>query len=231
MSATKLEAEKRDTFGKGVARKLRVVGKTPIVIYGHGEEPRHYSVDTHALSLIVRTKNALIDLQFEDGSHQLALVKDVQKDHVRQLIEHADLLIVRKGETVQVEVPLVTEGESFAGTAALLELNTLSVEAPATHIPENFTIDIEGAEEGTQIFAKDIKLPGDVTLLTDAEELIVNVIVPQEDLPEVGEEGAERAEGEAGEVTLPAEEREEKEESAEDEESEEESDAEEKSAE
>ncbi len=155
--AIKLGAEARKDFGKGVARKLRAAGKTPVVVYGHGHDPVHLTVETHPLSLIVRQANALVELKI-DGKPQLVLVKDVQKDPVRQLIEHVDFLIVKKGETVEVEVPVVLEGETFPGTTAIQALNTLLIEAPATSIPENFTVSVEGLEEGTQIAAEDIEL-------------------------------------------------------------------------
>ena len=114
------------------------------------------------------------------GKTQLALVKDVQKDPVRQIIEHLDLVVVRKGEKVTVDVPVHVEGESAAGTIASLDANTLSLEAEATHIPERIIVDIEGAEEGTQIFAKDLTLPEGSTLVSDPETLVVNVTVPAE---------------------------------------------------
>ena len=115
MSETaKLVASARETFGKGVARKLRAAGQTPVVVYGHGSDPVHLSVETHPLSLIVRHKNALIELDIA-GKKRLVLVKDVQKDPVRQIIEHVDLLIIKKGEAVEVEVPILVVGEPFSG--------------------------------------------------------------------------------------------------------------------
>ncbi|MET0976317.1 MAG: 50S ribosomal protein L25/general stress protein Ctc [Leifsonia sp.] len=173
----KVVAETRNSFGKGAARKIRAVGKIPAVIYGHGSDPRHVTLPAHQIGLILRKANALLELDLE-GKTELVLVKDVQKDPVRQIIEHLDLIVVRKGEKVQVEVPVHVQGESFSGTIADLDAKTLLLEAEATHIPENVVVDIEGLEEGAQIFAKDIELPRGSSLLTDPEALVINVHVP-----------------------------------------------------
>ncbi len=173
----KLVAEVRDQFGKGAARKIRAAGKIPAVIYGHGTEPQHVTLPGHEVSLILRKANAVLDLDIA-GTSQLALVKDVQKDPVRQLIEHVDLIVVKKGEKVQVDVPVHVEGESAPGTIHVVDHNTLTVETEATHIPESFTVSIEGLEEGTQILAGQVELPKGTTLVTDAEALVVNVTVP-----------------------------------------------------
>ena len=196
----KVEALARDSFGKGAARKLRAAGQIPAVVYGHGTEPVHVSVPAHQVGLLIRKANAVLDLQI-GGKSQLALVKDVQKDPVHQVIEHLDLIVVKKGEKVQVEVPVHLEGESAPGTVADLDAHTLLLEVEATHIPENVVVSIEGLEEGTQVHAKDVTLPKGAALLSDAEVLVVNVHVPQK-AAEV-EETAE-AEGEAAEA--PAEE-------------------------
>ena len=172
-------AEVRTSFGKGAARKIRAVGKIPAVLYGHGTEPVHITLPGHQVALILRKANAVLDLDIE-GTEQAALVKDVQKDPVLQIIEHIDLIVLRKGEKVQVEVPIHVEGESFAGTLASLDENTLLVEVLAISIPERITVDIEGAVEGTQIFAKDVVLPEGATLVSDPELLVINVTVPEE---------------------------------------------------
>lgn len=197
----KLVASARDAFGKGAARKLRAVGQTPAVLYGHGEAPRHFSVETHPLSLIVRQANALIELDL-DGEDQLALVKDVQRDPVRQVIEHVDLLIVKKGEKVEVEVPIVVEGEPFSGSSAFQELNTLLVKVPAVSIPENYVVDVEGLEEGTQIFVKDLEVGKDTEVLSEEEELVVQILVPIVDTESDADAEAEEPEvvGEAEEA-------------------------------
>ncbi|MCC7128261.1 MAG: 50S ribosomal protein L25/general stress protein Ctc [Microbacteriaceae bacterium] len=170
-------AEPRENFGKGYARRLRMAGRIPAVIYGHGTKPQHVSVPNHEVSLLLRKANAILDLSIE-GKKQLVLVKDVQKDPVRQIIEHLDLVIVKKGEKVHVEVPLHLEGESFSGTIAMVDVSTIKLEVEATHIPERITVNIEGAEEGTQIHAKDVELPEGATLLDEPDLLLVNVIVP-----------------------------------------------------
>ncbi len=203
----KLVAEPREQFGKGFARRIRAAGKIPAVIYGHGTDPQHVTLPGHEVALILRKANQVLELDIS-GKTQLALVKDVQKDPVHQIIEHLDLVVVRKGEKVTVDIPVHVEGTSVAGTIAALDANTLSVEAEATHIPERLTVDIEGAEEGTQIFARDIALPEGSTLVSDPDTLVVNVTIPAAvdlgETPEAeaaeGEEGAEGAEGAEGEA-------------------------------
>ncbi|MCX7521825.1 50S ribosomal protein L25/general stress protein Ctc [Microbacterium sp. STN6] len=170
-------AERRDSFGKGAARKIRAAGKIPAVIYGHGAEPQHVTLPGHQISLLLRRANAVLELDIE-GKSQLVLVKDVQKDPVLQIIEHLDLIVVRKGEKVHVEVPVHLEGEPFSGTIAMLEVQTLRLEVEATHIPNRVVVNIEGAEEGTQILAGGIELPKGATLGDDPELLIVNIVVP-----------------------------------------------------
>lgn len=176
--SNKLVAAARETFGKGVARKLRAVGQTPVVVYGHGTDPVHLSVESHPLSLILRQANALIELDI-DGKSQLVLVKDVQRDPVRQIIEHVDLIVVKKGDSVEVEVNVHVIGESFSGTNALQELNTLRLSAPATSIPEKIEVNVDGLTDGTQILAGDIALPEGAALLDPADALVVNVVAPR----------------------------------------------------
>ena len=200
----KVEATTRESFGKGAARKLRATGQIPAVLYGHGTDPQHITLPAHQVGLLIRKANAVLDLQIA-GKSQLALVKDVQKDPVHQVIEHLDLIVVKRGEKVQVEVPVHLEGEPFAGTIADLDAKTLLLEVEATHIPERIIVDIEGLEEGTQILAGAVELPKGATLVSDAESLVVNVHVPQK--VDLGEEAAaEAAEGEeAAEAEAPAE--------------------------
>lgn len=179
MSETfQLDTEARESFGKGVARKLRAAGRTPVVVYGHGTDPIHLSVETHPLSLIVRHPNAIVELNIA-GKTQLVLVKDVQKDPVRQIIEHVDLVIVNKGETVEVEVPLHVVGHPVSGFNALQELNVIRLSVAATSIPEAVEVSVEGAEEGTQIVAGQVALPKGATLLDDPEHLVVHVVAPR----------------------------------------------------
>ena len=193
----KLVAEKRDQFGKGAARKIRAAGKIPAVIYGHGTAPQHVTLPAHEVGLILRKANAVLDLDIS-GKSQLALVKDVQKDPVHQIIEHLDLIIVRKGEKVTIDVPVHVEGESFPGTIVALDATTLSVEAEATHIPERLVVDIDGAEEGTHVLARDVVLPEGVTLLSDPETLVINITQPAK--VDLGEEAAAEAAAESDEA-------------------------------
>ncbi|MEE6388223.1 MULTISPECIES: 50S ribosomal protein L25/general stress protein Ctc [Microbacterium] len=188
-----VHAELRSSFGKGFARRLRAAGKIPAVIYGHGTEPVHVALPGHQVSLIIRRANALLDLDIE-GTSQLALVKDVQKDPVHQIIEHIDLLVVKKGEKVAIDVPVVVTGEPAPGTIVNLDATTIQVEAEATHIPENIEVSVEGLEEGAHITAADVTLPKGSTLLTDAEVLVVAISVPAAPVEDEETEG-ESAEG------------------------------------
>ncbi|WP_144797354.1 50S ribosomal protein L25/general stress protein Ctc [Microbacterium paludicola] len=192
---TKVHAEVREQFGKGFARRLRAAGKIPAVIYGHGTDPVHVALPGHQVSLIIRRANALLELEV-DGKDHLALVKDVQKDPVRQIIEHIDLLVVRKGEKVQVEVPVVTTGESFSGTIVTVEVSTIKLEVEATHIPEHVEVSVEGLEEGAHITAADVTLPKGATLIDDPELLLIAVSVPAAEVEAEGEEAGDAAEGE-----------------------------------
>jgi large subunit ribosomal protein L25 len=170
----KLTAEPRTSFGKGAARKIRATGKIPAVIYGHGTDPQHITLPSHEVGLILRKANAVLDLDI-NGKSQLALVKDVQKDPVKQIIEHLDLVVVRKGEKVTVDVPVHVEGEAAPGTRVLQDANTLSVEAEATHIPERLFVNIEGLGEGTHIVASQVELPEGSTLVSDPDLLVVGI--------------------------------------------------------
>ena len=191
---TKVGAERRTTFGKGAARRLRAAGKIPAVIYGHGTEPQHIALPAHEIGLLLRRSNAVLELDIE-GTGQLVLVKDVQRDPVLQIIEHLDLIVITKGEKVQVEVPVHLEGETFPGTIPMIELQTLRLEVEATHIPEHVVIDVTGAEEGTQVHAKQIPLPKGAELLDDPDEIVVIVAIPRAtaaaDTEEAEGEGAE----------------------------------------
>jgi large subunit ribosomal protein L25 len=175
--AEKISAERREQFGKGAARKLRAAGRIPAVLYGHGTDPVHISLPGHEVSLIVRHANAVLDIDIA-GRPALALVKDVQKDPVRQVIEHVDLLVVQTGETVQVEVPVHVEGEPAPGTIVGLESQTLLLDVEATHIPERITIDVSNLPDGTHIAAADVKLPEGAKLASDPELLIIGISTP-----------------------------------------------------
>jgi large subunit ribosomal protein L25 len=193
----KLTAEVRTEFGKGYARRLRAAGKIPAVVYGHGTDPQHIALPGHETALIIRKANQVLDLQIA-GKSQLALVKDVQKDPVHQVIEHLDLIVVRAGEKVTVDVPVHVEGESAPGTRVNQDATTLSLEVEATHIPESVSVSIEGLAEGAQILAGDVKLPAGATLVTDPEHLVVGITgEAAADLGDEPEAEAEAAEGEA----------------------------------
>ncbi len=203
---TKVVAEVRENFGKGFARRLRAAGKIPAVIYGHGTDPVHVALPGHQIALLIRRANVVLELDVA-GKQQLTLVKDVQKDPVHQIIEHIDLLVVKKGEKVQVDVPVVVVGEPFAGTIVNLDNTTVSLEVEATHIPQSVEVDVDGLEDGTRITAADLTLPKGAALVTDAETLIVAISVPSSaDVDEieaadeaVAEEQAEEASEEASE--------------------------------
>jgi len=186
----KLVAEARDNFGKGAARKIRAAGKIPAVIYGHGTDPVHVTLPGHQVGLILRKANQVLDLDIA-GKSQLALVKDVQKDPVRQIIEHLDLIVVRKGEKVTIDVPVHVEGETVPGTSAAQDANTISLEAEATNIPERVIVNVEGLEAGTQILAKDLVLPEGSTLIVDPDTLIINVTADTDQ--DLGEDSSESA--------------------------------------
>ena len=186
-----ISAEVRDQFGKGAARKLRALGKIPAVLYGHGTDPQHVSLPGHETALIIRRANAIIDLDIA-GKHQLALVKDVQKDPVRQIIEHLDLIIVKAGEKVQVDVAVHVVGEPAPGLEADQDAKALLIETLATSIPERLEANVEGLEAGAQILAKDVVLPAGCTLITEPDVLVVAISVPvEQDLGEEPEAAAE----------------------------------------
>lgn len=189
----KLVAEVRTSFGKGAARKIRATGKIPAVIYGHGTEPKHVTLPGHEVSLIIRRANAVLTLDIE-GTTELTLVKDVQKDPVRQLIEHLDLMVVKRGERVHVEVPVHVEGESFSGTIHVVEVATIRLEVEATQIPQNVVVSVAGLEDGTQIHAKDVQLPEGASLLDEGDLLLVHVMTPRASTSEIAEEEAAAAE-------------------------------------
>lgn len=192
---TKLAATLREDFGKGYARRIRMAGDIPAVIYGHGEEPKHVVLPGHATTLAARNANAILDLDIE-GDSTLVMIKDIQRHSIRPEIQHMDLILVKRGERVEVEVPLTVQGEVVQEAIANQEETVLLVEADALKVPEEIVIDVEGRNIGEHVLAGDIKLPSGVTLIADEELLVVNVSEPQElDVPEPGEEGETDAEG------------------------------------
>ncbi|MDJ1370827.1 50S ribosomal protein L25/general stress protein Ctc [Gulosibacter molinativorax] len=189
----KLDAQVRTSFGKGAARKIRANDQIPAVLYGHGTDPQHIILPGHETMLLLRRANALIELNIE-GTKELSLVKDVQRDPVRQIIEHVDLLLVKKGEQVEVEVPVHVVGEPYPGTIVVQDATTIAVLADATSIPEFIEVSVEGLVAGSSLAIQDVKLPAGSTL-PDAEVDIVLLSI-QEPQEEVEEEAGEAAEGE-----------------------------------
>jgi large subunit ribosomal protein L25 len=175
VSDVKITAELRTEFGKGAARRLRRADKVPAVLYGHGTDPLHLSLPGHDTMLALKTRNVLITLDIDGRDNELALPRHVQRHPLKGNIEHVDLLLVKRGEKVVVEVRIVLVGEPAAETLVNLENPTVAVEAEATHLPERIEVSIEGAEAGTQIHASDLVLPPGSTLDADADLLVVNV--------------------------------------------------------
>jgi large subunit ribosomal protein L25 len=177
-SEVKIQAEPRTEFGKGAARRIRRSNKVPAVLYGHGSDPVHVTLPGHDLMLALKTANALLSIEL-DGTSQLALPKQVQRDPIKGFIEHADLILVRRGEKVTVDIRVVVVGEAAPETLVSIEHNTVPIEAEATHLPEAIEVDVEGLEAGTQILARELKLPAGSTLSLDEDSLIVNITAAQ----------------------------------------------------
>ena len=195
MSEVKIAAETRTEFGKGAARRIRRADKVPGVLYGHGSDPIHLTFPGHELLLALRTPNVLIALDIDGKSNELAIPKAVQRDPLKGFLVHVDLQLVQRGEKVQVEIPVHTEGELAPG-GYLLEhvLNALPVEAEATHIPESVTVSIEGLAAGDSILAKDITLPKGTTLAVEGDTVVLQVLAAQAEEAAEGEEaGGEEA--------------------------------------
>lgn len=194
-SDNRLLAESRSEFGKGAARRIRRDNKIPAVLYGHGTEPQHLTLPGHDTMLALKNPNAILTLLI-DGAEQLALAKDVQRDAIKPVIDHVDLIIVKRGEKVTVDVVVHIEGEAAPETNVVVENATLSIESDPMSIPENIVISVEGLAAGSQILAKDVELPAGVSLIADEELLVVNVTaqVTAEEL----EAELEEAEAEAG---------------------------------
>ena len=199
MSEVRLSVEPRTEFGKGAARRTRRAGKIPAVLYGHGSDPRHFALPAIEFARVVRENgsNAVITLDLE-GSVELALTKTIVVHPLKNYIEHVDLLVVKRGEKIVVDVPVVVTGTPGPGGLVNQDVDTLQVEVEALHIPEQVEVSIDGLEVGTQILAGQVQLPQGATLVTDPESLVVAVNEPQReetgDEGEAGEESAEAAE-------------------------------------
>ncbi|MEV4952281.1 MULTISPECIES: 50S ribosomal protein L25/general stress protein Ctc [Paenarthrobacter] len=174
MSEQKLTAELRTEFGKGFARRARMAGQIPAVIYGHGAEPIHINLPGRATTLAVRVSNALLAIDV-DGEQHLTLVKDIQRDPVKQIIEHVDLQTVKAGEKVTVDIAIHVSGEVAPGAVASLEATTVSLEAEATHVPTAVEVNIDGLKAGESIHASDLVLPKGSILLTEGDTLVVRI--------------------------------------------------------
>ncbi|WP_284964531.1 50S ribosomal protein L25/general stress protein Ctc [Cutibacterium namnetense] len=191
-----LKAEQRTEFGKGAARRIRRDGKVPAVMYSHDHEPIHVTLEGHATLLALRTENPLLSIEIEGKEPKLALPKDVQRDVLKGFVRHVDLLSVRRGEKVDVNVALRIAGESAPGTIAMTEFNEIEVEADLLNIPESIEIDVTGLEAGTTIYLGDVKLPEGTTLKGDLEAVAATVVFPETEPVEDAESEGEGAEGE-----------------------------------
>lgn len=212
-TSNNLTVSVRTETGKGASRRARREGQVPAVLYGHGTEPQHLLLPAQDFAAVLRHAgtNAVLVLDI-DGTEQLALTKSLEIHPIRRNIQHADLLVVRRGEKVTVEVTVTVEGEAVPGTLVTQDANAVEIEAEALSIPEGFTVSVEGAEAGTQITAAQIELPSGVSLISDPELLVVNVVTAptaeeleaegggesvEEQLEEQAEAAAEAAEGDA----------------------------------
>lgn len=194
-----IEAAVRSEFGKGSARRARVAGQIPAVVYGADVESNlHVTIDHRTFAALVRQEgvNAVLELDIE-GQKQLTMIKHIDQNVLTFNIDHLDLLAIKRGEKVEVDVPVIVEGEPAPGTMWVQDADTIKVEADVLAIPEEFTVSIEGLELGAQITAADIKLEGDTTLVEDPETLIVNIVLPAVEEEETEEDEATEEEAAA----------------------------------
>ncbi|WP_296214349.1 50S ribosomal protein L25/general stress protein Ctc [uncultured Corynebacterium sp.] len=208
---TRLKGELRTEFGKGAARRLRRDFRVPAVVYGNELDPMHVHVDILEFQAILRNEgvNAVLELEIEGQDH-LVMIKAVDQNVLTLDVDHADLLNVKRGEKVEVDVPVVFTGEAAPGALVTQDADVITILADVLNIPEEITVDVEGKEIGYQVTAGDLQMPGNATLISDEETLIINIVEPEEEeLPEPDAEGEEAAEGEAAEGDAAAEESEE----------------------
>jgi large subunit ribosomal protein L25 len=200
MSESRIKAETRVEFGKGASRRVRREGRIPAVLYGHGTEPRHLTLGAREFGRVLKGgANTILTLEI-DGGTELALPKAVTRHALRDYIEHVDLLLVRRGEKVTVDVPVVVVGDAAPGTLVLTEHTTLSIEVEALHIPDSLEVSIEGVEAGSRITAGDVTLPTGAVLADDPETLVV-AVTPAPTAEQLEAEGS----GEAAPAPAPAE--------------------------
>ena len=171
MSEVKISADLRTEFGKGGARRTRRAGKVPAVLYGHGEKPRHIALPAREFAAAIRHggMTQVFNVEINDGTAALALPKAIQRDPIKDTFEHVDLLVVRRGEMVTIEVPVHLIGEAAASTLVITERDVLAVLADATRLPEFLELPIAGLEAGSQLTAADVTLPEGVELAVDPE--------------------------------------------------------------
>jgi large subunit ribosomal protein L25 len=196
VSEVRIAAEPRTEFGKGASRRTRRAGKVPAVLYGHGTDPQHISLPGHDLMRALRTPNVLLRVQGLGSSEELALPKDVQRDPIKGSLEHIDLLLVKLGEKVTVEIPVQITGDIAPGGMLDQQLIQIAVEAEATHIPQAVEVNIAGFQVGTAVLAKDLKLPRGVSLAADEDALVLHVVA-EKTADQVEAEISGEAEGEA----------------------------------
>jgi large subunit ribosomal protein L25 len=190
MTDVTLSATKRTEFGKGPSRRLRRDHQIPAVLYGHGVDPVHLALPGHETALALKNPNVLLSLLVEGEGEQLALPKAIQRDPLRGTVDHVDLLSVRRGEKVVVDIPVHTVGETDSGAVLTIENSTLSVRADAAALPSEIVVDVEGLEAGATITAGEITLPVGVELVTDPESAVVVVSAPQAEEPTEDEAAA-----------------------------------------
>ncbi|MFI6268123.1 50S ribosomal protein L25/general stress protein Ctc [Micromonospora zamorensis] len=208
MSEVKISAEPRTEFGKGGARRTRRAGKVPAVLYGHGEKPKHISLPSREFAAAIRKggANQLFAIDITDGTQVLALPKAIQRDPIRDTFEHVDLILVRRGEKVTVDVPVQLTGEAARDTLIVHDHDTLSVTADATKVPDHLEASIEGLEAGTLVTAGDVELPAGIELAVDSDLTVASITAAptaeqlEATLPEV-EVATDEAEAEVGETT------------------------------
>jgi large subunit ribosomal protein L25 len=200
VSENKIAAVARTEFGKGAARRTRRAGLVPAVLYGHGTEPVHISLPGHDVTMALRVANALLTISIDGGKEQLALPKQVQRNPVKDSIEHVDLVIVRRGEKVSVEVPLVVVGEEKVDGLVVMDQQTITLEVEATHIPASVEISVEGLEVGASVTAGDLNLPEGAVFPGEADDLILSIAAtPAAESADTADEGEDEAEGAAEE--------------------------------
>jgi large subunit ribosomal protein L25 len=199
----KIAAETREEFGKGAARRIRREDRVPAVLYGHGTDTRHLTLPGHDLMRALRTPNVLLRLEGLKNGSEIALPKAVQRDPIKNIIEHVDLILVRSGEKVTIEVPIHVTGEIFPGGVLNQQLIQIALEAEATHIPQSVEVNVEGMEMGQAVYARDLKLPAGSSLQVEPDTLVLHVIA-QQTAEEAGEETAETAADVPESLTEPA---------------------------